>query len=173
MLEISLVLAKDVQGWTNSFQPRLHLRVLWDMDVRTYNPSGYLRNLHRFVPCQAIMIFSRESCIHNLQMFEEKLSRIALILVCKLFSANKCPLLYFTINWWRTHAILWWTMWAHRASLVNQLHCTRFAQLRNRQVSVLSFCLLFPRKTVFFSYLCLVFCLNFSKLAIFSIDSGN
>ena len=41
VLEISLVLAKDVQDW-DSFQPRLHLRVLWDMDVRAYNPSGYL-----------------------------------------------------------------------------------------------------------------------------------
>ena len=41
------------------------------------------------------MIFGRESFIHNLQMFKEKLSRIALIVVCRFFSANKnvryCP----------------------------------------------------------------------------------
>ena len=34
------------------------------------------------------MIFGRESFIQNLQVFEEKLSRIALIVVCRLFSAN-------------------------------------------------------------------------------------
>ena len=34
VLEISLVLAEDVQGW-DSFQSRLHLRVLWE-HVRTY-----------------------------------------------------------------------------------------------------------------------------------------
>ena len=52
VLEISLVLAKDVQGW-DSFQPRLHFRVLWDMDVRTYAwPIRLLNflNLHRSCP---------------------------------------------------------------------------------------------------------------------------
>ena len=34
------------------------------------------------------MIFGRESFIQNLQVFKEKLSRIALIVVCRLFSAN-------------------------------------------------------------------------------------
>ena len=33
--------------------------------------------------------FGRESCIHNLQKFKEKLSRIALNVVCRLFSADK------------------------------------------------------------------------------------
>ena len=34
------------------------------------------------------MIFGRESFIQNLQVLKEKLSRIALIVVCRLFSAN-------------------------------------------------------------------------------------
>ena len=34
------------------------------------------------------MIFGRESFIQNLQVFKEKLSMIALIVVCRLFSAN-------------------------------------------------------------------------------------
>ena len=34
------------------------------------------------------MIFGRESFIQNLQVFKEKLSRITLIVVCRLFSAN-------------------------------------------------------------------------------------
>ena len=34
------------------------------------------------------MIFGRESFIQNLQVFKKKLSRIALIVVCRLFSAN-------------------------------------------------------------------------------------
>ena len=34
------------------------------------------------------MIFGRESFIANLQVFKEKLSRIALIVVCRLFSAK-------------------------------------------------------------------------------------
>ena len=34
------------------------------------------------------MIFGRESFIQNLEVFKGKLSRIALIVVCRLFSAN-------------------------------------------------------------------------------------
>ena len=61
MLDMSLVLAKDVQGF-DSFQPRLHLKVLTsrgDMSTRTYNPSGHFTSatciaLLDRAPCQAM-----------------------------------------------------------------------------------------------------------------------
>ena len=54
---------------------------------------------------------------HSLQMFKEKLSRIALILVCRLFSANKnvCYHLSPVISEESCNRLME-ERWAHRAS---------------------------------------------------------
>ena len=106
------------------------------------------------------MIFGRESFIHNLQMFKEKLSRIALIVVCRLFSANKnvcyrlsqlmSEELAESCNGRKVRSESQSGIWL---ILINPATLHQFAQLRIRQIFCAKFLLggLFsPRRTVFF-----------------------
>ena len=58
--------------------------------IYSYTCSRIIFHYHSIISTALnLMMIGVMSCIHNLQMFKQKLSRITLIFVCRLFSANK------------------------------------------------------------------------------------